>query len=61
MFELALISLWLEDYSALKHLFGAWRKRGVTDIRAYLQAAPEQLLECSRKIPPRSLPFRFAG
>jgi hypothetical protein len=28
MFELAPVSLWLEDYSALKHLFDAWRAEG---------------------------------
>lgn len=50
MFEWAPISLWLEDYSELKNLFDAWRKQGVVDIRAHLQAAPERLLECSRKI-----------
>ena len=30
MFELAPISLWLEDYSGLKHLFDQWRRAGVT-------------------------------
>lgn len=28
MFELAPVSLWLEDYSALKQLFEAWRAEG---------------------------------
>ncbi|HLW90900.1 MAG TPA: sensor domain-containing diguanylate cyclase [Roseiarcus sp.] len=36
MFELAPVSLWLEDYSALKSLFGEWRRAGVKDLRAYL-------------------------
>ena len=26
MFELAPVSLWLEDYSGLKRLFAAWRQ-----------------------------------
>ena len=29
------VSLWLEDYSALRQLFVQWRARGVSDIRAH--------------------------
>jgi hypothetical protein len=32
MFESAPISLWLEDYSALKRLFDSWRTAGVTNL-----------------------------
>ena len=32
LFESAPISLWLEDYSALKVLFDTWRADGVTDL-----------------------------
>ena len=35
MFDLAPVSLWLEDYSALKALFDGWRADGVTDLRAH--------------------------
>jgi diguanylate cyclase (GGDEF)-like protein len=48
MFELAPVSLWLEDYSALHALFAAWRGAGVTDLRAHLQADPRRVAECSR-------------
>ena len=40
MFDLAPVSLWLEDYSALKALFDAWRAEGVTDLRAHFAADP---------------------
>lgn len=47
MFELAPVSLWLEDYSALKQLFDRWRQDGVTDLRAHLQADAARLKQCS--------------
>ncbi len=47
MFELAPVSLWLEDYSALKQLFDAWRAAGVVDLRAYLSQDPERVRQCS--------------
>ena len=48
MFELAPVSLWLEDYSELKRLFERWRADGVTDLREYLYAHREKVAECSR-------------
>ena len=50
MFELAPVSLWLEDYSALKQLFVAWRHAGVTDLRAYFSDDPSRVKECSQLI-----------
>ncbi|MDR0224870.1 MAG: sensor domain-containing diguanylate cyclase [Burkholderiaceae bacterium] len=47
MFELAPVSLWLEDYSALKRLFLQWRAEGVEDLRAHFAAHPEALRQCS--------------
>lgn len=47
MFELAPVSLWLEDFSALKQLFDTWRAEGVTDLRAHLNADPQRLRDCS--------------
>lgn len=47
LFESAPISLWLEDYSALKTLFDEWAAAGVTDFEAYLKAEPERLAQCS--------------
>ena len=40
MFELAPVSLWLEDYSALKRLLDQWRAQGVTDLQAHFSAHP---------------------
>ena len=48
LFESAPISLWLEDYSALKLLFAGWRAQGVSDLEAFLRAHPEHIAECSR-------------
>jgi diguanylate cyclase (GGDEF)-like protein len=47
MFALAPVSLWLEDYSALRSLFQLWREQGVTDLRAYFEADPTRIAECS--------------
>lgn len=47
MFELAPVSLWLEDYSALKRLFDQWRTEGVTDLRMHLREHPERAKQCS--------------
>lgn len=47
MFELAPVSLWLEDYSALKALFARWRTDGVTDLRAHFAADPARIKQCS--------------
>lgn len=47
MFNLAPVSLWLEDCSALKALFQRWREEGVDDLEAYLRADPSLLAQCS--------------
>ncbi len=47
MFESAPISLWLEDYSALKVLFDSWRAQGVTDLSAHMAATPDLLQQCA--------------
>ncbi len=47
LFELAPVSLWLEDYSALRPLFERWRADGVTDLRTWLRAEPARVAECS--------------
>ena len=43
LFESAPISLWLEDYSALKTLFETWRSQGVVDLKTHIRQAPELL------------------
>lgn len=50
MFELAPVSLWLEDYSALRELFTRWRDEGVIDLRTHLRADPRRVAECSQRI-----------
>jgi diguanylate cyclase (GGDEF)-like protein len=50
MFELAPVSLWLEDYSELKALFERWRAEGVRDLRSHLRGSPERVAECSRRL-----------
>lgn len=49
-FDVAPTSLWLEDYSSLRALFDSWRGQGVTDLRAYLQADPLRIQQCSASI-----------
>jgi PAS domain len=46
MFEVAPVSLWLEDYSALKALFDEWRGAGVVDLRGYLAADRGRVEAC---------------
>jgi diguanylate cyclase (GGDEF)-like protein/PAS domain S-box-containing protein len=50
MFELAPVSLWLEDYSGLKSLFDQWRAEGVGNLRAFLRQDRSRVAECSRRI-----------
>ncbi len=50
MFDLAPVSLWLEDYGALRVLLDQWRADGITDLRAYLREKPERVAECSSRI-----------
>lgn len=50
IFELAPMSLWLEDYSALRRQFDAWRQQGVVDLRAFLQEDAERLQLCTSLI-----------
>jgi diguanylate cyclase (GGDEF)-like protein len=50
MFELAPVSLWLEDYSGLKELFAQWREAGVTSLRDYLLEDTARVEACSNLI-----------
>ena len=50
MFELAPVSLWLEDYSGLKALFEHWRAEGVTSLRDYLTEDATRVEACSSQI-----------
>ena len=50
MFDLAPVSLWIEDFSAVRALFERWRAAGVTDIRPFLAADPDLVRQCSERI-----------
>lgn len=45
MFDLAPVSLWLEDFSAVRTLLERWRAQGVTDVAAFLREHPEGVRE----------------
>ncbi len=46
LFEASPVSLWEEDYTALKAYFDALRAEGVTDLRARLNKHPEIVTHC---------------
>ena len=50
LFELAPVSLWVEDFSALRQLFEQWRAQGVSDLRAWLLEQPARIAECAARI-----------
>ena len=47
MFEASPISLWEEDYSAIKQFFNSLRAQGVTNLQEYLDEHPETVLHCA--------------
>lgn len=47
LFECSPISLWEEDYSAIKAYFDTLRAQGVTDFQSYLSRHPETVLGCA--------------
>jgi diguanylate cyclase (GGDEF)-like protein/PAS domain S-box-containing protein len=50
MFELAPVSLWLEDYSGMKRLFDGWRLEGVVSLRDHLLADPARVRQCTEQL-----------
>jgi diguanylate cyclase (GGDEF)-like protein len=50
MFELAPVSLWLEDYTGVKALFARWRAEGIDDLRGLFAAEPLRVRECAARI-----------
>ncbi|MCD4672675.1 MAG: diguanylate cyclase [Anaerolineaceae bacterium] len=50
LFEDSPISLWEEDFSAVKHLLDSLRADGVTDFESYLASHPEFVAECVARI-----------
>ncbi|WP_298012946.1 sensor domain-containing diguanylate cyclase [uncultured Castellaniella sp.] len=49
-FEQAPVSLWVEDFSAIKRLFGELRARGVSDFRTFLDVHEEFVDRCLQEI-----------
>ena len=47
MFDLAPVSLWLEDYSGVKARLEAWRAEGVSDMRAFLREDLGRVKTCA--------------
>lgn len=47
LFEDSSVSLWEEDFSAVKQRLDALRQQGVADFRAYLLSHPEVVAECA--------------
>jgi diguanylate cyclase (GGDEF)-like protein/PAS domain S-box-containing protein len=50
MFKLAPVSLWLEDYSAVRELFERWSSEGMSDLRAHFDAHPDMVAEAASNI-----------
>src|SRR5215471_2567913 len=50
LFEESPISLWEEDFSAVKTHIDDLRAAGVTDLSSYFAAHPEAVLECARLV-----------
>ena len=50
LFQLAPVSLWLEDFSAVRECFAQWRQQGITDVRPHLRADPRRVAQCSALI-----------
>ena len=50
MFDLAPVSLWLEDYGGVRAQFDAWRAEGVADLRAFLAADTARVSACAALI-----------
>ena len=50
MFDLAPVSLWLEDFSGVRKQFDQWRRQGATSLREYLEADPQRAADCAAAI-----------
>ena len=55
LFELSPISLWEEDFSALKDYFDTLRAEGLTDLKAHIEDHPEIVLHCASLLKVRNI------
>ncbi len=50
MFDLAPVSLWLEDFSGVRAVLESWRAEGVEDLGDHLREDPERVARCTGAI-----------
>lgn len=50
LYRLAPVSMWIEDYSAVRQHLDALQAAGIRDLRAYLSGHPERVREFTRRI-----------
>ncbi|MFK8253765.1 GGDEF domain-containing protein [Ancylobacter terrae] len=50
MFDLAPVSLWVEDFSSVKTQLDLWRAAGVTSLRDFLREDVERVRACAQRI-----------
>ena len=50
LFEHSPVSLWVEDFSAIKRLLDKLRERGITDLQVFLKVHPEFIEQCLHEI-----------
>ncbi|MGZ9812300.1 diguanylate cyclase domain-containing protein [Pseudoroseicyclus sp. H15] len=50
MFEHSPVSLWIEDFSRIRHLLEGLRQRGISDLRVFLDVHPEFVRQCMAEI-----------
>jgi PAS domain S-box-containing protein len=50
LFHHSPIAIWEEDFSDVKRFFDALKNRGISDIRGYFTAHPEDVLSCAQKV-----------
>ena len=49
-FQQAPVSLWVEDFSAIKHLFDELRQQDISDFRTFLDVHPDFVVRCLQEI-----------
>jgi diguanylate cyclase (GGDEF)-like protein len=50
LFQYSPVSLWVEDFSAIKYLLDSVRSNGITDFRVFVDVHPEFVERCSQEI-----------
>ncbi|WP_459677089.1 sensor domain-containing diguanylate cyclase [Acidisoma sp. 7E03] len=50
LFEFSPVSLWVEDFSAIRRLLEELRERGISDFRTFLDVHEDFILRCMREI-----------